>query len=91
MQDKGRPVADNAAEDRRIEGVVLRHVIETHPATLRLSDLHRELGDADDFPQRDAIERAVRELVSAGLLFKCEGAVLPTRQALYLWQTLELG
>lgn len=90
MQDKGRPAADNAAEDRRNEGAVLRHIIETHPATLRLSDLIRELGSADDFPERDAIERAVRELVAAGLLFRCEGAVLPTRQALYLYE-LELS
>jgi hypothetical protein len=91
MQDKGRPAADNAAEDRRDEGVVLRHVVETHPATLRLSDLIRELGNPDDFAQRDGIERAVRELVNAGLLFKSDGAILPTRQALYLWQTLELS
>jgi len=91
MRDKGRPVADNAAADRREEGEVLRHVIAVHPATLRLSDLIRELGDADDFPRRDGIERAVRELVKGGLLFRCEGAVLPTRQTLYLWQTLELS
>lgn len=91
MQDKGRPAASNAAEDQRDEGVVLRHVVETHPATLRLSDLVRELGDPDDFDQRDGIERAVRELVKGGLLFKSDGAILPTRQALYLWQTLELS
>ena len=91
MQDKGRPAASNAAEDQRIEGAVLRHVVEAHPSTLRLSDLIRELGDPDDFSQRDGIERAVRELVNAGLLFKSDGAILPTRQALYLWQTLELS
>jgi len=88
MQDKGRPAATNAAEDRREEGEVLRHVIAVHPATLRLSDLIRELGDPDDVAERDGIERAVRELVKGGLLFRCEGAVLPTRQALYL---CELG
>ena len=91
MQDKGRPAADNAAQDRREEGVVLRHVVETHPSTLRLSDLIRELGDPDDFEQRDGIERAVRELVKGGLLFKSDGAVLPTRQALYLCDVLELS
>jgi hypothetical protein len=91
MQDKGRSAVSNAAQDQRNEGAVLRHVVETHPATLRLSDLIRELGNPDDFSERDGIERAVRELVNAGLLFKSEGAVLPTRQALYLWQTLELS
>jgi hypothetical protein len=84
-------VADNAAADRREEGAVLRHVIEAHPATLRLSDLIRELGGAEDFTERDAIERAVRQLVKGGLLFRCEGAVLPTRQALYLCDVLELS
>lgn len=91
MQDKGRRAADNAAEDRREEGAVLRHVIAVHPATLLLSDLIRELGDPSDFAQRDGIERAVRELVKAGLLFRCEATVLPTRQALYLCDVLEVS
>ena len=91
MQDKGRPAASNAAADRREEGEVLRHVIAVHPATLRLADLIRELGEPEDYAQRDGIERAVRELVKGGLLFRCEGAVLPTRQALYLCDVLELA
>jgi hypothetical protein len=74
---------DNASEDRQVEQAVLAHVLATHPATLRLADLIRELGDPDDFAKRDGIERAVRELVKGGLLFRCKGAVLPTRQALY--------
>jgi hypothetical protein len=61
----------------------LRHVIETHPTTLRVSDVIRELGDPEDSEKRDALERAIRDLVSGGLLFRCEGVVLPTRQALY--------
>jgi HEPN domain-containing protein len=83
MQDKAKS-ANPADEDRTHEGAVLAHIIATHPATLRLSDLLRELGDAGGFSERDAIERAVRELVKGGLLFRCEGAVLPTRAALYL-------
>jgi hypothetical protein len=68
--------------------MVLVHVIDTHPTTLRLSDLIRELGEPEDFAKRDRIERAVRELVKGGLLFRCEGAVLPTRQALYAYEVL---
>ncbi|HEU5063305.1 MAG TPA: hypothetical protein VFT79_09175 [Solirubrobacterales bacterium] len=83
MQDKAKS-ADTAGEDQQTERAVLAHVIDAHPATLRLSDLIRELGDPEDFSQRDGIERAVRELVKGGLLFRCEGAVLPTRAALYL-------
>jgi hypothetical protein len=46
----------------------------------------KELADPDDFPQRDNIERAVRELVNGGLLFRCSGAVLPTRTALRAYE-----
>lgn len=74
---------DNASEDRQVEQAILSHILGTHPATLRVSDLIRELGDPDDFAKRDGIERAVRELVRGGLLFRCQGAVLPTRAALY--------
>ncbi|HYH54622.1 MAG TPA: hypothetical protein VD761_10880 [Solirubrobacterales bacterium] len=87
MQDKAKS-AGTAGEDQQTERAVLSHVLDTHPNTLRLSDLIRELGDVDDFAKRDAVERAVRELVKGGLLFKCEGTVLPTRAALYL---CELG
>jgi hypothetical protein len=79
---------DPAREDQQIERAVLSHVLDAHPTTLRLSDLIRELGDVDDFTKRDAVERAVRELVKGGLLFRCEGAVLPTRQALYACEVL---
>jgi hypothetical protein len=78
-----------ADEDRRDERAVLNHVVESHPTTLRLSDLIRDLSDAEDFAERDRIERAVRELVKGGLLFRCGGAVLPTRSALYAYQLLD--
>lgn len=90
MHDQPK-AASNAAEDLKDERVILVHVAEAYPATLRLSDLIRELGDPDDFTQRDGIERGVRELVKGGLLFKSDGAVLPTRQALYLCDVLELS
>jgi hypothetical protein len=89
MQDKAKS-AETAGEDRQTERAVLSHVIDAHPNTLRLSDLIRELGDDEDFAKRDGIERAVRDLVKGGLLFRCEGAVLPTRAALYLAE-LELA
>jgi hypothetical protein len=77
------------AEDRRDERAVLIHVVEIHPTTLRLSDLIRDLSDPEEFSERDRIERAVRELVKGGLLFRCEGAVLPTRSALYAYDLLD--
>jgi hypothetical protein len=86
MHDQSKAVLDNSAEDRKDERAVLAHVVETFPTTLRLSDLIRELGDPEDFAQRDRIERAVRSLVQVGLLFRCEGAVLPTRQTAHAYQ-----
>jgi hypothetical protein len=87
MHDQPK-AASNAAEDLRDERAVFAHLIETFPQTLRLSDLIRELGDPEDFTDRDRIERAVRELVKAGLLFRCEGVVLPTRTALRAYELL---
>jgi hypothetical protein len=81
----------NAAEDRRDQGVVLVHVITTYPRSLRLSDLVRELtADPGDFAERDGVERGVRDLVSAGLLFRSGGVVLPTRAALCFNEVTDL-
>lgn len=89
MQGNRRPEAEsNAAEDQKDERAILVHVVETYPETLLLSDVIRELGDADDFPQRDGIERAVRDLVKGGLLFRAECGVLPTRAALKAYELL---
>jgi hypothetical protein len=77
-----------AVEDLQDERAVFIHVVETHPTTLKLSDLTRELGDPEDFQERDRIERAVRELVKGGLLFRAECGVLPTRAALRAYELL---
>lgn len=87
MHDQ-RKAATTAAEDLKEERAILAHVVDAYPATLRLSDLIRELGDPDAFSERDGIERAVRELVKGGLLFRCEGVVLPTRAALRAYELL---
>jgi hypothetical protein len=72
-----------AAEDAQTEGAVLAFLLVEHPAQLTISELSLALNrDPGDFSSSDAIERAVRELVGAGLLY-CQGAfVLPTRAAL---------
>jgi len=87
MHDQPK-AASPAAEDLQDERAVFAHVVDTYPGTLRLSDLTRELGDPKDFTERDRTERAVRELVKAGLLFRCEGVVLPTRTALRAYELL---
>lgn len=87
MRDQPK-AAPNAAEDLKDERAILVYVVETFPQTLLLSDLIREVGDPDDFARRDGVERAVRELVMGGLLFRCEGTVLPTRTALRAYELL---
>jgi hypothetical protein len=87
MHDQ-RKAAEPAAEDQRDERAVYVHVVETHPATLTLSDLIRELSDPEEFSERDRIERAVRELVKGGLLFRAECGVLPTRAAQRAYELL---
>jgi hypothetical protein len=71
------------AEDAKVERVVLAFLLEEHPSQLTIPELSLALNADPDFDSADAVERAVRELVGAGLLY-CHGRfVLPTRAALY--------
>ncbi len=70
--------------DRKVEWVVLSFLVDEHPDhQLTIPEVSLALNATDaDFSSEDAIERAIRELVGAGLLH-CEGGfVLPTRAAL---------
>lgn len=73
------------------EGAVLRHVLYWQPTILRMCDLIREVRPrpGDSIP-RDAVERAVRELVKVGLLHRQGECVLPTPMAVYS-RGMELG
>jgi hypothetical protein len=75
-------------EDLHDEFAVFTQVVTTHPAPLRLSDLIRELGDAEDFASRDRIERALRALIKVGLLFRRGSMIFPTRAALHAYEVL---
>lgn len=78
-------MAAPSEEDDVYEQSVLRHVLYWQPTVLRLCDLTREvrpeLGDSDP---KDAVERAVRELLKVGLLHKQGECVLPTPAAVYV-------
>jgi hypothetical protein len=90
MQDKAISGDSPAAQDRHSQGIVLVHVITEYPTPFRLSDLVRELvEDPGNFPERDGIEQATKELIRVGLLFRSEGVVLPTRAALRAYEVLE--
>jgi len=71
-------------QDAQAEHVVLAFVLDEHPTLLTIPEVSQALNAVpDSFATFDAVERAVVELVGAGLLH-CEGGfVLPTRAALY--------
>jgi hypothetical protein len=71
------------AEDESVESAVLRQLLDLHPTRLTLAELVRELGgDYGGFAERDAVERAVRDLAAVGLLHRGDDFVEPTRAAL---------
>jgi hypothetical protein len=84
--DCDRNPAHPNADDAKTERVVLALLLEEHPGQLTIPELSRTLNADPGFDTDDAVERAVRELVGAGLLH-CEGAfIVPTRAALYFAQ-----
>jgi hypothetical protein len=82
--------ATPADEDAATEAAVLQQVVDLHPTQVTLSELIREVGgEAVGFTQRDAIERAVRDLTGVGLLHRHDAFVLPTRAALRFSELLD--
>lgn len=85
-EDRGTP----AAEDVATEAAVLQQVLVDHPAQVTIGELVRELtSDSADFAERDAVERAIRDLTGAGLLHRNDAFVVPTRAALRFNELLD--
>jgi hypothetical protein len=82
-------IRGTVAEDAAMESVVLQQVLSLHPTAITQEELMRELGEDRGEDRRDAVERAVRDLVAAGLLHRSESLVLPTRAALRFDELLE--
>jgi len=73
----------NPRSDRRAQGAILALALAAHPESLTIPNLARE------FDQGDEAERAVRDLVGAGLLV-CRGiSIQPSAAALH-FERLEL-
>lgn len=76
-----------AEEDRKVQAAVLGFLIDEDPDRFTIPELSRAMNAGPAaFEAEDAVERAVRELVGAGLLHCCGGFVLPTRAALCCWR-----
>lgn len=70
-------------DDTGTEAAVLQQLLFLHPAQVSFEELLREVAaDPADFGQRDAVERAVRDLGAIGLLRRADDLVLPTLAAL---------
>jgi hypothetical protein len=73
-----------AAQDAKAERAVLAFLIGEHPNQLTVAEVSWALNNGSiEFEAEDAVERAIRELVGAGLLRCADGFVLPTRAAVY--------
>lgn len=82
MCSQGRAPADPAADDSILRAAVLRLVLIEYPVMLTTADLERELtGPTAGATRTDAIERAVRDLVGAGLVNRADALVIPSRAA----------
>jgi predicted transcriptional regulator len=80
----------NRGEDEAIESAVLHQLLDLHPARLTLEELKRELGtDREGYADRDALERAVRDLAAVGLLHRETEFVEPTRAAVRFSELLD--
>lgn len=80
-----RDPAGPAAQDMKAERAVLTFLISEHPNQLTVAEVSWALNTGPvEFEAGDAVERAVRELVGAGLLHCSDGFVLPTRAAVYV-------
>lgn len=85
--DRERDPATPANADRKTEWAVLAFLLDEHPDRFTIPELSRAMNAGPaEFESEDAVERAVRELVGAGLFHCCAGFVLPTRAALYFWR-----
>jgi hypothetical protein len=74
-------------EDKQVQWAVLSFLLDEYPDhQLTIPEVSRAMNAGPaDFGSEDAVERAVCELVGAGLLHCNGGFVLPTRAALTYW------
>jgi predicted transcriptional regulator len=80
---------DAGGEDAAVEATVLRQLLLLHPAQVTVEELIVDVAaDPDAFAERDAIERAVRDLARAGLVHRNGEFAVPSRAALRFDQLL---
>lgn len=89
MEETSHKQTTQSADDAT-ESAVLSVLLELHPTQLTLAELVREVaGEEAGFAERDAIQRAVRDLGGAGLLHQVDERAFPTRAALRFSELLD--
>jgi hypothetical protein len=72
-----------AEGDKLVESTVLRQLLLLHPTQVTVEELITDVAaDPDEFAERDAVERAVRDLARAGLVHRNGDFAVPSRAAL---------
>ncbi|HVD86200.1 MAG TPA: hypothetical protein VNB59_02225 [Solirubrobacterales bacterium] len=88
--DRRRDSWTTKADDEAVQAAMLRQLFDLHPARLTIAELIRELaGERPGFAERDAVERAMRDLEATGLLHRGDDFVTPSRAALRLSESLD--
>lgn len=81
---------DAGDEDAAVEATVLRQLLLIHPGQVTVEELIVDVAaDPEAFAERDAIERAVRELARAGLVHRNGEFAIPSRAALRFDELLD--
>jgi hypothetical protein len=81
----------NADEDFKWQGAVLGYLLSQYPHQLTEREIIRAMaGERPTYDQKDAIERAIEEIVRAGIARRCESLVLLTHTARRIFE-LEVG
>lgn len=88
MQAKGIQTPEDA--DAQDQAAVMTLLLTEHPAQLTRAEIEREIAEGGEFAERDAVERAIRDLAGVGLLHQQGDLVLPTRAALH-FDSLDCG
>jgi hypothetical protein len=71
---EGQSAAPTAAQDAKAEHAVLAFLINEHPNQLTVAEVSWALDqNPTEFEAKDAVERAIRELVGTGLLRCADG------------------
>jgi len=85
--DRGSSERRSSAANLRTESVVLTLLLDEHPALLTMDELVLVLhADPDNGDPENSAQKAVTELVGAGLVNRHGRILSPTRAALYFWR-----